>query len=137
DIYRSKQGSDWQDQLYGNTGLQKSYNVGLSGGDQSIQYYLNYTHDDEDYIMLNSAYKRDNISLRLTRQIGSAINVDFQSRISNSVITGPSISSGRKLRDGVKYAPIRSLTYIPVESLAGTEDINSAEALSSLNDPIY
>lgn len=137
DIYRSKQGSDWQDQLYGNTGLQKHYNVGLSGGDQSLQYYLNYTHDDEDYIMLNSAYKRDNISLRLNKKIGSSINVDFQSRISNSVITGPSISSGRKLRDGVKYAPIRSLTYIPVESLAGTEDINSAEALSSLNDPIY
>ncbi len=137
DIYKSKEGNDWQKQLYGNTGVQKHYDVGLSGGNESLQYLVNYTHDDEDYIMLNSAYERDNISVKINKQISDRLKVDLYSRMSNTTITGPSVSSGRMLRDGVKYAPVRSLTYIPESSLAGTEDINSAEALSSLNDPIY
>ncbi|QDH81511.1 TonB-dependent receptor [Echinicola soli] len=137
DIYKSKGGNDWQKQLYGNTGVQKHFDVGLSGGNESLQYLVNYTRDDENYIMLNSAYKRDNISIKINKQISDRLKVDLYSRMSNTTITGPSVSSGRMLRDGVKYAPVRSLTYIPESSLAGTEDINSAEALSSLNDPIY
>lgn len=138
DNYKSKEGFDWQDQLYGNTGIQKNYNIGITGGDQTLKYNLNYTHDDEDYIMLNSTYKRDYLSLKLNKKIGSKLSFDFNSRISNTVITGPSVSSGKKLRDGVKYAPVRSLSYLTEEALLGTgENVNSAEALSSLNDPIY
>ena len=57
--------------------------------------------------------------------------------MSNTVIEGPSISSGKKLRDAVKYAPVRSLTNPDEGGLGSDEDATSAEALSSLNDPIY
>ena len=137
DIYKSKKGLDWQEQLYGNTGIQTHADVGITGGDSSVNYKLNYTHDEEDFIMLNSAYKRDYLSFRLKKDIGSKLDIDFNSRLSNTKITGPSVSSGRKLRDGIKYAPVRSLTYLTVDALGSDEDVTSAEALSSLNDPIY
>ncbi|MFD2034775.1 SusC/RagA family TonB-linked outer membrane protein [Belliella marina] len=137
DIYRSREGIDWQNDLFGNTGVHQNYNVSVSGGGESVRYLINYTRDDEKFIMLNSAYKRDNISLKLNKQISDKISIDFFSRMTNMVITGPSVSNGRMLRDGVKFAPTRSLTFIPEGSLAGIEDISSAEALSSLNDPIY
>jgi TonB-linked SusC/RagA family outer membrane protein len=137
DIYKSKEGIDWQDQLYGNTGIQQNYNFGISGGEESIRYNLSYTHDDEDYIMLNSAYQRDNVSLKVTKDISPKITFDLTARMSNTIITGPSVSSGKKLRDAVKYAPVRSLTYFTADDLGDSEDVTSAEALSSLNDPIY
>lgn len=137
DIYKSKKGLDWQEQLYGNTGIQKHVDVGLTGGDSSVNYKLNYTRDEEDFIMLNSAYKRDYVSFRLNKDLGSKLVFDFNSRLSNTQIGGPSVSSGRKLRDGVKYAPVRSLTYLTEDALGDADDITSAEALSSLNDPIY
>lgn len=137
DIYKSKPGNNWQDSLFSHTGVQQSYNVGLSGGDKSLTYNLNYTHDQEDFIMLNSTYKRDYFSGKLRKIISPKLTFDFNTRMYNTVITGPSISSGRKLRDAVKYAPVRSLTAPGSGGLGSDEDATSAEALSSLNDPIY
>jgi len=137
DIYKSKKGTDWQEKLYGNTGIQKHFDIGLTGGESSLKYKVNYAHDDEDYIMLNSAYKRDYLSFNLNKKISPKLTFDFNTRISNTVVTGPSVSSGSKLRDGIKYAPVYSLTSQPGNTLGGADDITSAEALSSLNDPVY
>lgn len=136
DIYKSKSGINWQDRLYGNTGLQQNYNLGLSGGDKSLSYNLTYTRDKEDYIMLNSGYQRDYFSAKLSKVISPKLTFDFNSRMSNTVITGPSISDGKKLREAVKYAPVRSLATLTEDALGGAEDITSAEALSSLKDPV-
>ncbi len=137
DIYKGVEGIDWQDQLYGNTGVQKNLSVSLNGGDKDFKYNLNYTRDDEDFIMLNSAYKRDYVTLKLSKKIGKKLSFNLTSRLSNTTIEGPSVSSGKKLRDGVKYAPVRSLSYLSEDQLVGNEDVTSAEALSSLNDPIF
>ncbi|MCC2600728.1 SusC/RagA family TonB-linked outer membrane protein [Sphingobacterium sp. FBM7-1] len=138
DIYKSKAGINWQDRLYGNTGIQQNYNVGLSGGDQdgSLTYNINYTRDDEDYIMLNSAYQRDYVSAKLNKKISPKLSFEFNSRMSATEIQGPSISDGRKLREAVKYAPVRSLASLTEDALGGAEDITSPEALSSLRDPV-
>lgn len=137
DIYKSKQGINWQDQLYGNTGIQQNYNLGVSGGEKSVSYNVNYTHDNEDYIMLNSAYQRNYLSARINKKFSEKLSLDFATRMSNTIITGPSVTDGKKLRDGVKYAPVRSLAFLSEGGLGGAEDVTSAEALSSLNDPIY
>lgn len=138
DIYKSKPGINWQDKLYGNTGIQQNYSLGLTGGDQdgSLNYNLNYTRDGEDYIMLNSAYQRDYVSAKLNKKISPKLSFEFNSRMSNTKITGPSISDGRKLREAVKYAPVRSLASLTEDALGGAEDMTSAEALSSLQDPV-
>lgn len=138
DIWKSKKGINWQDRLYGNTGVQQNYNLGLSGGDQdgSLTYNINYTRDDEDYIMLNSAYQRDYVSAKLNKKISPKLSFEFNSRMSNTSIQGPSISDGRKMREAVKYAPVRSLASMSEEALGGAEDITSPEALSSLRDPV-
>lgn len=137
DIYKSKKGTDWQEKLYGNTGVQTHVDFGLTGGESSLKYKVNYTHDEEDYIMLNSAYKRDYLSFALNKKISPKLTFDFNTRISNTIVTGPSVSSGSKLRDGIKYAPVYSLNGEPGGALGGADDVTSAEALSSLNDPLY
>ncbi|MFT3738119.1 MAG: TonB-dependent receptor [Breznakibacter sp.] len=137
DIYKSKKGTDWQDELFGHTGLQQNYNISLSGGDKSLRYNLSYTRDDEDFIMLNSEYKRDNVNLRLTKEFGKKLTIDFSSRTTNTNVSGPSVSSGKKLRDAIKYAPVFSLSYVPLDAIGSDEDVTSAETLSALNDPIY
>ena len=40
DIYKSKPGLNWQDQLFGNTGLQQNYSLGLNGGDETVSYNI-------------------------------------------------------------------------------------------------
>ena len=138
DLYKYREGIDWQDQLYGNTGVQKNFNVSLSGGTETMRYNISYTRDDEDYIMLNSNYVRDNFNIKLNKSFGKVIDLDVTARTTNTVIDGPDVSGGRKLRDGVKYAPIKSITTLSMENLVGTsEELDWAESASMLNDPIY
>lgn len=138
DLYKYREGIDWQDELYGNTGIQKNFNMSVSGGTETLRYNLSYTRDDEDYIMLNSNYVRDNMNIKLSKTFGKVFELDVTARTTSTVIDGPDVSGGRKLRDAVKYAPVKSLTTISMENLAGTDaDMDWAEAASTLNDPIY
>lgn len=137
DLYKANKGIDWQDQLYGNTGVQKNFNVAITGGSDKIQYNISYTRDDEDYIMLNSNYRRDNVNIKLNSQINKHISFDITGRTTKTVIDGPNVSGGRMLRDGTKYAPVKSLATLSLEALEGSEQANWAESASMLNDPIY
>ena len=64
-------------------------------------YSLSYTHDDESYIMSVSNFKRDNLNLKLTKKFGDKLRLDFNAKMTNRVVDGPSVSSGSKLRDAI------------------------------------
>lgn len=134
DIYKSKQGTDWQAKLFENTGVKQAYNVVLSGGDQSMIYSISYTRDDESYIMKGSKFKRDNLNVKLKKTFSKALTVEFNAKMNNTVIDGASVSSGSKLRHCIKFPPISSLEAIGIDDMG---DGFNLENISSLNDPFY
>ena len=54
-----------------------------------MRYNISYTRDDEDYIMLNSNYVRDNFNIKLNKSFGKVIDLDITARTTNTVIDGP------------------------------------------------
>ncbi len=137
-IYRSLKGNNWQDQLYGNTGVKQNYNLNISGGTKDTRYNLNYTRDDEDYIMLNSEYARDNVTLKVNHNLTKKLSVNFQTRLTHTVITGPNVAYKKMLRNTVKYAPIYGLDSMAEDDALGSDELTTdTETLGSLNDPIY
>ena len=137
-IYRSVEGTNWQDKVYGNTGFKQSYNVGITGGtDATLRYNLSYTRDDEKYIMLNSNYVRDNLSVKMDKKLSNKLKFEFSSRLTRMVIDGAGTNGG-KLRDAVLFSPINSLASIDAgDALGGEIDYSDDALLSSLNDPVY
>ena len=136
DIYKSRQGTDWQKKLFDRTGCKQSYNVNVNGGSNDLVYSLSYTHDDETYIMKSSDYKRDNLNVKLSKKFRPNLRLDFNSKMTYRVVNGPSVSVGNKLRDCVKYPPIGTLTDLGIDDLGGLDDL-SYENISNLNDPFY
>lgn len=136
DIYKAREGANWQDKLFGNTGVKQSYNIGINGGGENLIYSISFTHDDESYIMTNSNYKRDNVNLKLSRQLNKKLRVELNAKMSNQVIDGPSVSSGWKLRDAVKYPNVGSLTDLTSEDLMGDNQV-LIENITNLNDPLF
>lgn len=134
-IYKAAQGTDWQDKLFGNTGIQQKYNLTISGGTQDLQYSLSYTHDDETYIMDTSRFRRDNLNLKINKAINKQLKFDFNMKLSRTVIDGPSVSGGKKLRDTVKYPSISTLDGLTEDDLGNNG--YEVENISSLNDPYY
>ena len=136
DIYKSREGTDWQKKLFDRTGFKQSYNVNVNGGSQDLVYSLSYTHDDETYIMQSSDYKRDNLNVKISKKFSKSLRLDFNSKMTYRVVNGPSVSAGNKLRDCVKYPSIGTLTDLGIDDLGDASDL-SYENISNLNDPFY
>lgn len=136
DIYKSKVGTDWQDLVFNNTGVKQNYNLNIRGGSEDLIYSLSYTHDDENYIMSSSKFKRDNLNVKITKKFGQKLRLDFNGKMTHRVIDGPSVSSGSKLRDAVKYPVIGTLTDLTEEDVVG-DDALVFENISNLNDPLF
>lgn len=139
DIYKADPGIDWQDRVFGNTGTQQYYNVGVSGGSKSTVFSLNLTRNDEDYIMLNSGYTRNNLNFKVDTKLNDNISFNFNVRLADENIIGPSVSSGSgantKLRDAVKYQPTKGLAAFD-PSINDDDDQAGIGASSLLNNPV-
>lgn len=46
EIYKSIEGSNWQDQLFGRTGNQQQYNISVSGGTKSTKFNISYARNE-------------------------------------------------------------------------------------------
>ncbi len=139
DIYKADPGTFWQNEVFGETGLEQYYNLSLTGGTEKTKYSLSLTHTDEDYTMINSAFKRTNVNFKLNTQLNDHIEFAFNTRLSYSTIDGPSISSGSgantKLRNVVKYAPTKGIKAFNEAELA-EDDYITPESASLLNNPV-
>jgi len=88
DIWKSVEGSDWQNELFGRTGLQQMYNLSVSGGSKDTKFNVSYSRTDDKSIMLSSDFKKDNINAKLNTQINKWITLDFNARLSYQVVNG-------------------------------------------------
>lgn len=61
-----KQGStDWQDEVMGRTAVSQNYDISVSGGSESLKYYVSGSFLDQNGIVLNSGYKHYTTRLKL------------------------------------------------------------------------
>ncbi len=139
DIYKSDAGTNWQNEVFGNTGIQQYYNVSLMGGSKDTKYNLSLTQNDETYTMLNSGFKRTNVNFKINTKLNKSFDFVFNTRLSNTTIDGPNVSSGSgantKLRNAVKYAPTKGLRSFD-QNQEDQDNLNNPESASLLLNPI-
>jgi TonB-linked SusC/RagA family outer membrane protein len=136
DLYNGMVGNDWQDQIFGKVGSAFNYNLGITGGSNTINYAFNYDYVKDDAIMIGSEYRRDNLSLKLNSTPTKKITLDFSVRYSNTQVTGGGSNSLEdvgstsypRLKQAVMYAPI------PISGMINTVD--SEIHASDLVNPI-
>lgn len=140
EIYKSINGTDWQDEVFGRTAYQQYYNLGISGGSQISTYNLSLTRSDEESIMIGSGFERNNLNFKMKSEISKNLSLDFNARLAYSIIDGAGTSSDKSgantmLRNAVKYAPTRGLREFS-DAAVVDDDANSPEATSLLFNPV-
>jgi TonB-linked SusC/RagA family outer membrane protein len=139
DIYKSDPGINWQNEVFGRTGVQQNYNLSLMGGTKDTKYNLSLNQTDEKYTMINSGYKRTNANFKINTRLNENLEFVFNTRLSYTTIDGTSVSSGSgantKLRNVVKYAPTKGLRGFS-QTVEDEDLTNTPEAASLLLDPI-
>lgn len=122
DIYKSIAGTDYQDEIFGRTGNQLQYNVNISGGTKQLKYNINYSHNDEESIMLGSGYRKDNINAKINTELNKWISIDFQARLSNAVTDGLGSGSDTNESNATNSIVTNAVRFRPVQYLNASDD---------------
>lgn len=122
DIWRSVNGSDFQDETFGRTGTQKQYNASVSGGTKELKYNISYAHNEENSIMERSGYKKDNINAKLQTKLSKWLSFDFQARMSNQNIRGLNGGTDTNESNASNSIVYNSLIFQPIQELSAQDE---------------
>lgn len=127
DIWRSRQGIDYQDELFGRIGNTQQYNVNVSGGSKAVTYNVSYAHNEEESIMLGSGYSKNNINAKIKSDITKWLTLDFNARLSHSVVDGLGSGADTNESNAANSSVANSVVFRPVSPLSeNTEDDDNA-----------
>lgn len=86
--YGNRAGIDWQDEVFGNTGITQNHNVNISGGSEKTKYMLSYNYTGEDGIMDKHGYQKNSIRAKINHELWKGVRFDFSSSLQMTKIDG-------------------------------------------------
>ena len=133
DIYKSKQGTNWQKEVFGRTAFQQNFNLNISGGSKATKFSLGLNHIDENSIMIGSGFQKSNINFKLKTEINKHLSFDFNTRLNYQIVDGAGVSSGSgsttRLRNSLKYAPVKGISSFGVDQEYDDDDDVTSSSL--------
>lgn len=102
---------DWQQRMMGRNAFQTTQNLSMAGGNNSTQYNLSLTNNNQEGLLLNSEYNRKLINFRLDQKLSNNIKAGFNLRYNNQQILGAGTSdvgsaNSNRLRQYTRYRPL-------------------------------
>ena len=133
DIWKSVEGYDFQDDIFGRTGNQAQYNVNVSGGSKQIKYNVSYAHNDEKSIMLGSGFNKNNINAKINAELNQWMSLDFNARMSYTTIDGLSGGADTNESSAANSIVANAARFRPVDPLTSNTDDESNNTSSQKN----
>jgi len=112
-VYKNVDAIDWQEEIFGNTGMMTTHNVGVSGGNKKLTYNFGYTFNDDKAVVINSNFRRHLLNAKADYRITNKLRVGLGSRYTLQDVYGAGVSSEQgssynRLRNAVKNRPFLS-----------------------------
>jgi TonB-linked SusC/RagA family outer membrane protein len=133
DLWKNVSGTDYQDEMFGRTGLQRQFGVNVSGGTKELKYNVGYQHIDEESIMRGSGFQKNNVNAKLNAKLNKWLTVDFTARLAQSRIDGLSGGTDTNQSNASNSAIARAVTWRPIEGLSAIEDSDEDESGNGSN----
>ena len=86
--YGNRAGIDWQDEVFGNTGITQNHNVNITGGSEKTKYMLSYNYTGEDGIMAKHGYQKNSIRTKINHELWKGVRFDFSSSLQMTKVEG-------------------------------------------------
>lgn len=123
--YLNRKGIDWQDQTLGRTALTQNYRVGVSGGNEKLNYSMAYSYYDEEGAMVYSGSTKHNISFNINNKVNDRLSVNARMSFDQMRIEGMGTSEGgdrfNKMQHILQYRPTIGINGNDID-LLGDED---------------
>lgn len=135
DIWKTREGSDFQDQVFGRTGNQQMYNVNVTGGTKKLTFNVSYAHNAENSIMYGSGYTKNNINAKLKYKLNKWITIDVNARIAQSKLEGLGGGADTNESSAANSIVAQSARFRPVNPLVVTSDDDADDPASTRKNP--
>ncbi len=86
--YRNREGIDWQDEVFGNTGVTQNHNVSITGGNERTNFMVSYNYTGEDGIMKKHNYEKNSVRAKLRHELFKGVRFDFAASLQSTTIEG-------------------------------------------------
>lgn len=130
--YRNRSGIDWQDLMFGDTGVMQNHNLSVTGGTDKTKFMLSYNFTGQDGIMNKTGYDRNSIRAKINHEIAKGIRLDFNSSFQNTTVEGGGSLGGRLKMSLLQ--PITGGTRFTNEEMINTDLRTEMEAIDSQYD---
>lgn len=114
-LYKFQEGTDWQEDMFGNSVVSHQHNISISGGSEKTKFNLSATYNKDGGLMINNDYQRLNLNFKLNHEISKNLKFDFNTRLSDTEANGAGSSGGSyKIRtyEAVSKAPIQQMDML-------------------------
>ncbi|MDO4309887.1 MAG: TonB-dependent receptor [Prevotella sp.] len=135
DLYKYVEGSDWQEEMFGNNDISQSHNISVTGGNDKTKFSLSGTYANDNSLMEDNGYRRYNLNLKLYHELYKNLKLDFGARVSDTETKGVGTGGGTyKIRsyDAIMKAPMQEL-FLQDESEIDRASMSNEEYEQWLN----
>jgi len=122
EIWKSREGRNYQDEVFGRTGQQKMYNVNVSGGSKDVKFNVGFSHSDEKSIMKGSGYAKNNVNAKLNANLNKWLSMDFTGRLAFTKLDGLNGGADTNESNAANSVVANTVKWNPVEPLVQTDD---------------
>lgn len=88
DTYGNREGIDWQDEVFGKTGITQNHNVSVSGGTGKSNFLVSYNYTGEDGIMDRHDYTKNSIRAKINHELFKGVRFDFAANMHMTKVSG-------------------------------------------------
>lgn len=136
ELYQYEKGTDWQDEIFGNSQISQSHNLSLSGGTEKTKLSLSLTNNKDDGIMIGNGYERNSLNFKLNQSISKSLEFDGNIRITDTQVDGGGTSGGSMISIGsiVKARPVNGIAdQLEIDPGVDTGDDYQAFLANAIN----
>ena len=135
-IWKSREGTDYQDEIFGRWGNQLQYNANVSGGTKDLKYNISFAHNQEKSIMEGSGFNKDNVNIKLNVNLNKWLTLDLQARLANQKIKGISGGADTNESNAANSIVAKAVTFRPIDPLSGDGDDDEENSSSTIYSPL-
>lgn len=117
--YGSREGIDWQNLVFGSTGISQNHNLNISSGTDKTKFMLSYNNTDDQGILSKHNYFKNGVRFKLNHEIFKGLRTDVNLNFQDTRIEGGG-SLGGALKSTI-LQPVTGGTQFTNDQLTGTD----------------
>ncbi len=135
--YSGKTPIDWQNEVFGGTGVTHSHNVSINGGTDKTKFLISYNNNTQNGIMAKHGYVRNSLRAKVNHELWKGVRLDFSSSFTDTKLEGGG-SLGGSLKKTILQPVTGGKRYTNEEMLSRDlgEEMLAIDSQYDLNNPI-